>query len=270
MNDFCFIGLPCVHALAAIARRGDRPETYVHPLLKIRAVLATYQHCIQPVNSEEYWEKTIYMNPIPPKLKRPVGRPVKRRRKEPFEIEASRTNGTKVKKTFRVTCSKCGETGHNYKTCKGPPATTTRRPTNPNRRTTSRAGSSSGTLNQNAEEVNVSQSAPQAQSVNVNAHQVLSETPNSGLMPNVVTITSPSLQGQANFQVPIPPSARAKQPIIRPYKPPPIQSSTPPPIPPPTTTGGISAETMATASKGTASRMFQFIPNPDFKHPRKK
>ncbi|XP_020973267.1 uncharacterized protein LOC110269800 [Arachis ipaensis] len=162
------------------------------------------------------------MNPIPPKLKRPVGRPVKRRRKEPFEIEASRTNGTKVKKIFRVTYSKCGETGHNYKTCKGPPTTTTRRPTNPNRRTTSRAGSNSGTLNQNAEVVNVSQSAPQAQSVNVNAHQILSETPNSGLMPNVVTMTSPSSQGQANFQVPIPPSARAKQPIIRPYKPPPF------------------------------------------------
>ncbi|XP_072094105.1 uncharacterized protein [Arachis hypogaea] len=167
--------LSCVHALAAIARRGDRPETYVHPLLKIGAALATYQHCIQPVNLEEYWKKTMYMNPIPPKLKRPVGRSMKRRRKEPFEIKASKTNGTKVKKIFKVTCSKCGETGHNYKTCKGPPATT-RRPSNPNRRTTSRAGSSSGTLNQNAEE-----------SVNVNAHQVLSETANLGLMPNVVS-----------------------------------------------------------------------------------
>ncbi|XP_025611738.1 uncharacterized protein [Arachis hypogaea] len=40
-------GLPCVHALATIARRGDRPETYVHPLLKIGPAIATYQHCIQ-------------------------------------------------------------------------------------------------------------------------------------------------------------------------------------------------------------------------------
>ncbi|QHN81066.1 uncharacterized protein DS421_20g683670 [Arachis hypogaea] len=135
---------------------------------------------------------------------------------------------------------------------------------------TVRVGSSSGTSNHNADEINVSQSAPQAQNVNSNANQVLSETANLGVMPNVITMTPPSSQGPANFQALIPPSARAKQPIIRPHQPPPIQSSTPPPIPPPTTTGGISAETMAAASKGTASRMFQFIPNPGFKHPRKK
>ncbi|RYR59262.1 hypothetical protein Ahy_A05g025112 [Arachis hypogaea] len=46
--------LPYVYALAVIARRGDRPEIYVHPLLKIGTALATYQHNIQPVNSEKY------------------------------------------------------------------------------------------------------------------------------------------------------------------------------------------------------------------------
>ncbi|RYR59261.1 hypothetical protein Ahy_A05g025111 [Arachis hypogaea] len=162
------------------------------------------------------------MNPIPPKLKRPIGRPVKRRRKDPYELEASRTNVTKVKKIFKVTCCKCEETDHNYKTCKGAPATIIRRPTNPNRRTTSRTGSNSGTSNHNADEINVSQSAPQAQNLNINAHQVLSKTANLGKMPNVIIMTPPSSQGFGNFQAPIPPSARAKQPIIRPHQPPPL------------------------------------------------
>ncbi|MED6221136.1 hypothetical protein PIB30_051558 [Stylosanthes scabra] len=75
-------------------------------------------------------------------------------------------------------------------------------------------------------------------------------------MSNMITTTQPSLQGPVNFQAPIPPSARAKQPIIRPHQPPLVQSSTPTPIPPPTTTEGVSAETMAAANKNTASMIF--------------
>ncbi|RYR17985.1 hypothetical protein Ahy_B03g062631 [Arachis hypogaea] len=247
--------IPCVHALAAIARRGDRPEGYVHPLLKIGAARATYQPCIKPVNSEEYWDKIEVINPIPPKLKRPVGRPVKRRKKEPSENE---TSGSKVKKTFRVTCSKCGETGHNQKTCKGPAA--------PNRRSTklrrsTNAQSTAKTTNQAAEEMHVSQSAPQVQNVVDHPNPIQPAANAPGFV---------SSMGAANSGATIPHSARAKQPIIRPHYPAPVQSSTPPPIPPPRPSQGVSAATITAASKGTTSRMFQFIPNPGFKHPRQK
>ncbi|RYQ99608.1 hypothetical protein Ahy_B07g087553 [Arachis hypogaea] len=47
-------------------------------------------------------------------------------------------------------------------------------------------------------------------------------TCNAWQLTGIVTMTSLSSQGQANFQVPIPPIDRAKQPIIRPYKPPPF------------------------------------------------
>ncbi|RYR36558.1 hypothetical protein Ahy_A09g041523 [Arachis hypogaea] len=137
-------GISCVHTLAAIAKRGDRPEDYLYPLLKIGATMTTYQSYIQLVNSEEYWDKIEVIHPIPPKLKRSVGRPVKRRRKEPSENE---TSGSKVKKTFRVTCFKCGETGHNQKICKGPPVLN-RRSTNSRRSTN--AQSTSRTTNQGA------------------------------------------------------------------------------------------------------------------------
>ncbi|RYQ97242.1 hypothetical protein Ahy_B08g093269 [Arachis hypogaea] len=46
--------IPCVHALAAIQERCDRPEPYVHHWLKMDAFRATYEHVIKPVNSEEY------------------------------------------------------------------------------------------------------------------------------------------------------------------------------------------------------------------------
>ncbi|RYR36055.1 hypothetical protein Ahy_A10g051109 [Arachis hypogaea] len=112
------LSIPCVHAMAAIGRRGDRPEGYVHQWLKMDAFRATYAHSISPVNSEEYWDKSGVVSSIPLKIKRPIGRPVKRRR--PDVVEDS-PDGTKTKKTFRVTCSKCGDIGHNAKTCKGAP-----------------------------------------------------------------------------------------------------------------------------------------------------
>ncbi|RYR11302.1 hypothetical protein Ahy_B05g079767 [Arachis hypogaea] len=171
--------IPCVHALAAIAKRAR----------------ATYQPCIQPVNLEEYWDKIEVIHPIPPKLKRPVGRPVKRRRKEPSENE---TRDSKMKKTFWVTCSKCRENGNNQKTCKGLPA--------PNRRS--------------------------------------------------INLRRCSKFWSNNFP--------------KPHYSVPVQSSTPPPIPPPRPSQGVSAETIAAASKGTTSRMFQFIPNLGFKHLRQK
>ncbi|XLR44140.1 uncharacterized protein [Arachis hypogaea] len=138
--------------------------------------------------------------------KRPVGRPVKRRRKESSETKVSRTDGNKVNKTFRVTCSKCGEIGHNYKTCKGPPAATTRRPTNPNRRKT-KAGANPGTSNQPAEEIHFSQSAPQVQN--------MVDHPNS-TQPTANAPGFVSSMGAANSRATILQSVRAKQPIIRP------------------------------------------------------
>ncbi|XP_057730270.1 uncharacterized protein LOC130945577 [Arachis stenosperma] len=81
-NSTC---IPCVHAMVAIAKRGDRADTYVHKWLKMDAFRATYGHSISPVNSEEYWEKSGKISSIPPKIKRPIGHPVKRRRLNPVE-----------------------------------------------------------------------------------------------------------------------------------------------------------------------------------------
>ncbi|RYQ82151.1 hypothetical protein Ahy_B10g100754 [Arachis hypogaea] len=59
---------PYVHAMAAIDRREDRPEGYVHQWQKMDAFKATYAHSISPVNSNEYWDKSGQV-PYPPKLR---------------------------------------------------------------------------------------------------------------------------------------------------------------------------------------------------------
>ncbi|XP_052118923.1 uncharacterized protein LOC107493000 [Arachis duranensis] len=119
-NKWQLTGIPCIHSIAAIKKRHDNPDDYVHPWLCMESIRKTYEHFIQPVTSEEYWTRSEFTKPAPPVLKRPIGRPkVHNRQKDPAEAVI---DGDKLKRSFYVTCSKCGERGHNYKTCKGAPS----------------------------------------------------------------------------------------------------------------------------------------------------
>ncbi|RYQ79524.1 hypothetical protein Ahy_Scaffold5g107739 [Arachis hypogaea] len=109
-------GIPCVHALEAIQKRCDKPESYVHPWLKIDTFRATYEHVIKLVNLEKYWVKTGLLSPKPPTIRRPIGCSTKK--VNPVENTHDRTKG---RRTSNVTCQKCSEAGHNAKTCKGQP-----------------------------------------------------------------------------------------------------------------------------------------------------
>ncbi|MED6178630.1 hypothetical protein PIB30_109417, partial [Stylosanthes scabra] len=101
---------------------------------------------------EAYWTTTAYIKTEPPVIKRPIGRPkVHSRKRDLVEVLIE---GDKLKKSFKVTCSKCGEKGHNYKTCKGAPA-------NPAPKTNSRKKRRGESSTQDACDVQVSQSAPQ-------------------------------------------------------------------------------------------------------------
>ncbi|XP_058783516.1 uncharacterized protein LOC131658211 [Vicia villosa] len=114
-------GMPCIHAIAVIAYKVEKYENYVHQWLTMEALNATYDHYILPVNSQEYWKITEHPKPEPPKLKRPIGRPKKHRRKNAISEDMPGSGTRKVKRRYEVIRPKCGEAGHYEKTCKGPP-----------------------------------------------------------------------------------------------------------------------------------------------------
>ncbi|MED6223869.1 hypothetical protein PIB30_078321 [Stylosanthes scabra] len=121
----------------------------------MEAIHATYAFHINPVPSEEYWSTTKYLKTNPPVIKRPIGRPkVHARKRDPAEVLIE---GNKLKKTFKVTCSKSGEKGHNYKTCKGAPANTNRR------RSTRKKRRGEPSTNTAPLATEISQSAPQVE-----------------------------------------------------------------------------------------------------------
>ncbi|MED6227601.1 hypothetical protein PIB30_115314, partial [Stylosanthes scabra] len=72
------------------------------------------------MTSEEFWYPTDAPRPTAPRIVRPPGRPKKKRTKAARPPPPA-AHGDKVRRTFQVTCSKCGEKGHYYKTCKGAP-----------------------------------------------------------------------------------------------------------------------------------------------------
>ncbi|KAL4318980.1 hypothetical protein GQ457_18G014420 [Hibiscus cannabinus] len=66
--------------------------------------------------SPEQWSPVTEMEPIlPPSIRRPPGRPTKKRRKEADEVN----NPKLCKRGQQSNCSKCGMSGHNKRTCRG-------------------------------------------------------------------------------------------------------------------------------------------------------
>ncbi|XP_015956797.1 uncharacterized protein LOC107481097 [Arachis duranensis] len=57
-NVWQLTGMPCRHAVAAMAKMGLKAEDFVHKWLTMDAIKSGYSVCINPVNSEEYWNPT--------------------------------------------------------------------------------------------------------------------------------------------------------------------------------------------------------------------
>ncbi|MED6170666.1 hypothetical protein PIB30_033233 [Stylosanthes scabra] len=250
--------MPCIHGIAAIRKKGQNPEEYVHPWLCMESIHATFRYSIHLVPSEQYWGNRNYLKTEAPFIKRPIGRPkVHNRKRDHVE---NLIEGSKLKRTFRVTCAKCGEQGHNYKTCKGPAANPGWRP----KISRKRKGNGANTSNTVQEEVPLSQSAP--------TPEVPLGTSKDAPPPLVITAPVPfKFPAQVN---PAPPSNRAfraKQAIRRNSG-----GSSPQPSAPPTSSqpianpieAGPSAETMAAASAGT-QRILRFMATPRLQKKKK-
>ncbi|KAE8686188.1 hypothetical protein F3Y22_tig00111081pilonHSYRG00038 [Hibiscus syriacus] len=87
-------GIPCIYAVVVKKLHNDQPEPYVHTCYHKSTQLAIYSNFICPVKGTKQWTNVTEMEPIMPlELRRPPGRPTKKRRKEADE---GNKNGPKL------------------------------------------------------------------------------------------------------------------------------------------------------------------------------
>ncbi|RYR03986.1 hypothetical protein Ahy_B06g083482 [Arachis hypogaea] len=110
-------GMPCPHACCAIFEKGDSPEDYCNNFYSPAAYIATYGNLVSPINGENMWPKVECDTIIPPIFRVKPGRPRMVRIREPDENRSQ----TKLRRTgSSVTCSNCGQYGHNRRHCPNP------------------------------------------------------------------------------------------------------------------------------------------------------
>lgn len=119
-------GMPCKHGVAAIwdMRKNDKhvgiPETYVHECYWLSTWKEMYSFKVNPINGKSMWEKSNCPTTLlPPKHRATIGRPKKKRKKSAVEFDEL-VRGSRVSRVQKsVHCTKCGNAGHNSRTCKG-------------------------------------------------------------------------------------------------------------------------------------------------------
>ncbi|XP_022041136.1 uncharacterized protein LOC110943709 [Helianthus annuus] len=126
MEGIC---MPCRHVVAAIwfmATNGQRVgalESWFDPVYSIGRWKEVYAFKINPINGKALWPKSeVPFKITPPKHHKQVGRPKKVRKRSAVEMEdegSSKKKGRLSKKNMKGVCGKCGNTGHNRRTCKG-------------------------------------------------------------------------------------------------------------------------------------------------------
>ncbi|XP_057423086.1 uncharacterized protein LOC130717015 [Lotus japonicus] len=109
-------GIPCPHAVSCIWHNRHVPENYVDAAYRRHTFIDTYSHIIQPNNGPKLWPEVDALPLNPPYVRRAPGRPKKMRNisnDEPRNPNRLRRHHTTVK------CRRCGEYGHNKRTCRG-------------------------------------------------------------------------------------------------------------------------------------------------------
>ena len=112
-------GIPCFHAVACIFFQKEDPMNYVHECHQKAWYLKVYNHYLEPINGEEFWEEPNNTPILPPKVRAPPGRPKKNRDKRSDVIETRESDPTMLKRyQTSLNCTYCKEKGHNTRTCK--------------------------------------------------------------------------------------------------------------------------------------------------------
>ncbi|RYR03257.1 hypothetical protein Ahy_B06g082115 [Arachis hypogaea] len=119
-------------------------------------IRATYGDSIKPVNSEELWKETNRLHLEAPNIKRSL----KDQLRKEVLIGSDKRISHKVKEVFQVTCSKCRQKGHYYRTCKGTPVNPNWQPKRKKPKQQPSGESTLTLIQEPTAEIQLSQSAP--------------------------------------------------------------------------------------------------------------
>ncbi|CAI9276921.1 unnamed protein product [Lactuca saligna] len=140
-------GIPCIHVIFVLYNKADHAEcvhkihTYVHKLHWLQSWKIAYGYKLEPIKGRALWPRSkCPMHITPPPHRNQLRRPKKKRRQSMEEKSQSKSeshsqrsdagpseihdhgphgSGKLTRKFVSVTCSKCGNKGHNSRTCKG-------------------------------------------------------------------------------------------------------------------------------------------------------
>jgi SWIM zinc finger len=101
------LGYPCAHAAAIFLFKHENPQNFAHVCFCVESYWRMYSGIIHPVLDKEYWSLCEDVAILPPKTRRPPGRPQKKMIRREDEGVAKRS----------VHCGRCGGVGHYRNTC---------------------------------------------------------------------------------------------------------------------------------------------------------
>ncbi|RYR07843.1 hypothetical protein Ahy_B05g075312 [Arachis hypogaea] len=104
----------CVRAVFTCKTYQNRkPEEFAHNWPTMGAYNTTYQYSILPVPGQEFWEKVDTLPILPPRYKKPIGRPsVKRDKRNDGPTEVFDPH--RMKRRYEtIFCKYCLQPGHN-------------------------------------------------------------------------------------------------------------------------------------------------------------
>jgi len=87
--------IPCTHAITCIFFNRQDFEQYVHPYYHVSTYRACYKSIIAPINGHNMWRPSRVTLVQPTIKRRPLGRPKKKRAREPNEPTSKRADISK-------------------------------------------------------------------------------------------------------------------------------------------------------------------------------
>ncbi|XP_022848165.1 uncharacterized protein LOC111370605 [Olea europaea var. sylvestris] len=110
-------GIPCMHAVAVIRDCRNDPEDYVHNCYTIESYMRCYNSIMHPINGMHLWPQLDMLDITPPSwvIPRKGKRQINRRKgaDEDVIVHSQEKNYLRRKGRLKMTCSVCGEQGHN-------------------------------------------------------------------------------------------------------------------------------------------------------------